>query len=157
MIGKLLLALCLTSSMTTASFAGPTEDQIRFRQSAYSFASWNLAKIKSQVVQKPDTFDKNQVVAAARALAAIANSGLEALYAPGTDQGTGWQKTRLKPEFFQKPDAAKKLSEDFIRESNELLKVAETGNVSAIKVQFGKISGTCKSCHDAFRLRDPSE
>jgi cytochrome c556 len=155
MKGKLLLALCLSGM--TAAVAAPTEDQIRFRQSAYSFAAWNLAKIKNQVVTKPDTFNKEEVVAAAAAIAAIANSGLDALYAPGTDQGSGWQKTRLKPEFFQKPDEAKKVSEDFVRESNELLKVAETGDVAAIKAQFGKTSGTCKSCHDAFRLRDASE
>lgn len=157
MISKRLLAICLAGGMATASFAGPIEDQIRFRQSAYAFASWNLARIKSQAIQKPDTFDKRQVVAAARALDAIADSGMEALYAPGTDQGVGWQKTRLKPEFFQKPELAKKLGEDFAREADALLKVAEAGDISAIKAQFGKTSGACKSCHDAFRLRDPDE
>lgn len=156
MRAKFIVALGLTAA-TTAGIAGPTEDQIRFRQSAYSFASWNLAKIKNQVVTHPETFNKEEVAAAAAAIAGIANSGLDALYAPGTDQGGGWQKTRLKPEFFQKPDEAKKVSEDFVRESNELLKVAQTGEVAAIKAQFGKTSATCKSCHDAFRLRDASE
>lgn len=156
MKGRLLLAFSL-SILAVASSAGPIEDQIRFRQSAYSFAAWNLAKLKNQVVTHPDTFDKAQVIAAARAIAGVANSGLEALYGPGTDQGSGWQKTRLKPEFFQKPEEAKKLGEDFAREANELARLAETGEVPAIKAQFGKLSATCKSCHDTFRLRDAGE
>jgi cytochrome c556 len=153
---KLALALSLTT-VTVAALAGPTEDQIRFRQSAYSFAAWNLGKIKAQVVTKPDTYKKEEVIAAANALAGIANAGLGALYAPGTDQGIGWQKTRLKPEYFQKADEAKKLADAFAQEATELAKVAQTGDVAAIKAQFGKASETCKSCHDAFRLKDVSE
>ena len=39
----------------------------------------------------------------------------------------------------------------FNKEANELAKVAVTGDVNAIKAQFGKRGGTCKGCHDAFR------
>ena len=39
----------------------------------------------------------------------------------------------------------------FNKEANELAKVAATGDVAAIKAQFGKTGGTCKGCHDAFR------
>lgn len=150
------LLLVLTGA-ATASVAGPIEDQIRFRQSAYSFAAWNLGKIKSQVVQHPETYNKEQVAAAASAIAAIANSNLGSLYAAGTENGKGWQKTRLNPEYFQKPEEAKKISEGFIKESNELAKVAQTGEIAAIKAQFGKTNESCKSCHDAFRLRDVAE
>lgn len=156
MNAKLAGAFALTF-LAGAALAGPAEDQIRFRQSAYSFAAWNTAKIKAQVVTKPDTYKKEDVAAAADALSAIAASGLEALYAQGTDQGTGWQKTRLKPEYFQKPDEAKKLQDAFAQETAELAKVARTGDIDAIKAQFGKASQTCKSCHDAFRLKDVSE
>ncbi|NJD06824.1 MAG: cytochrome c, partial [Methylococcaceae bacterium] len=107
---KLILALTLAGATATA-LAGPIEDQIRFRQSAYSFAAWNLGKIKAQVVTKPDTYNKEQVAAAANAIASVANAGLGALYGAGTEQGIGWQKTRLKPEFFQKTDEAKKVGE----------------------------------------------
>ncbi|QSA96430.1 cytochrome c [Methylococcus sp. EFPC2] len=151
---KLILALGLTA-MASAALAGPIEDQIRFRQSAYSFSAWNLGKIKAQVVDKPDTYNKEQVLAAAKALAAIADSGLATqLYGPGTDQGTGWQKTRLKPEYFEKKEKAEEVQQAFIKETAELAKVAEAGDVGAIKAQFAKVSGTCKSCHDAFRLKD---
>ncbi len=153
MKSKLPLALVLAAT-TAAAVAGPLEDQIRFRQSAYSFLGWNAGKIKNQVVDHPETFNKDQVIAAANAVAAVANSGLGSLYGPGSDQGTGWKPTRLKPEFFQKQDEAAKVATAFNKEANELAKVAAGGDVAAIKAQFGKVSETCKSCHDSFRLRE---
>lgn len=154
MKSKLALAILL-SAATFVATAGPIEDQIKYRQSAYSFIGWNVGKIKAQVVDKPETFSKDEVIAAANAIAAAANSGLGALYGLGTDQGEGWRKTRLKPEFFDKPDEVKKVATDFNREANEFAKVAETGDVVQIKAKFGKLSQSCKACHDSFRAKDP--
>jgi cytochrome c556 len=150
---KLLLAAVLAGIATVAA-AGPIEDQIRFRQSAYSFIGWNAGKIKKQVVDQPATYDKDQVIAAANAIAAAANSGLGALYGPGTDQGTGWKPTQLKSEFFQKPEEARRLAVAFNTEANELARIARSGELEAIKAQFGKLSETCKGCHNNFRQRD---
>lgn len=151
---KVALALIfLTASLT--AFAGQAEDQqVKFRQSAYSFAAWNCSKIKKQVVEQPETYNKEQVVAAANAVAAVANSGLGSLYGAGTDQATGWKKSRLKPEFFDKQEDAKKAGLAFVKEANELVKVAATGDAGAIKAQFGKVGETCKSCHESFRIKD---
>ena len=124
------------------------EDAIKTRKAAYSFMSWNMGKIKANV---DGTFNKEQVVAAANAVAAVANSGLGALFLPGTDKDIGDQKTRLKPEFFQQQDKVKEVGMNFNREANELAKVAATGDVAAIKAQFGKTGATCKACHDNFR------
>ncbi|HSI42920.1 MAG TPA: cytochrome c [Methylotenera sp.] len=153
-MNKLLIALLLTLT-STATFAGKEEDQqIKFRQSAYSVLGWSTARIKAQVVDRPETFNKEEVQAAANLVAAIANSGLGKLYGLGTDEGTGWKKTRLKPEFFQKPDEAKKVAVAFNQEANELAKVAATGDAGAIRVQFTKVSESCKACHDSFRIRE---
>lgn len=124
------------------------EDVIKTRKAAFSFMSWNMGKIKANV---DGTFNKEQVVAAANAVAAVANSGLGTLFVPGTDKDIGDQKTRLKPEFFQQPEKAKEVGTNFNREANELAKVAATGDVAAIKAQFGKTGATCKACHDNFR------
>lgn len=147
------IALAL-GAVTTAALAGPIEEQIRFRQSAYSFLGWNTAKIKAQAADHPETFNKDQVIAAANAIAAVANSNLLELYGPGTDQGTGWKPTRLKPEYFQKQAEVKELEATFIKEANELQKVAEDGDVGEIKAQFGKLSASCKGCHDLVRVRE---
>lgn len=121
---------------------------IKTRKAAYSFMAWNMGKIKANV---DGTFNKDQVIASANAVAAVANSGLGALFGPGTDKDAGDQKTRLKSEFFQQPDKVREVGMNFNREANELAKVAATGDVAAIKAQFGKTGATCKACHDSFR------
>jgi len=153
MKNKLAVAIILATT-ATAALAGPIEEQIRFRQSAYSFLAWNTGKIKKQVVDHPETFNKEYVAAAANAIAAIANSGLGELYGEGTDQGIGWKQTRLKPEFFQKKAEVTTAANTFNEAANELAKVAATGDINAIKAQFGKVGESCKGCHDLIRIKE---
>lgn len=141
-------------AVAAGALAGPAEDQIRYRQSAYSFISWNSGKIKAQVVDRPETFNAQQVLAAANAIAAVANSGLSALYVPGTEQGTGWQPSRLKAEYFQQTEQARAIALEFNRAANELAKVAAGGDREQIKGQYQQLSKACKSCHDKFRTRE---
>ena len=133
---------------TAASAQVKPEDQIKFRQAGYSFMSWNMGKIKANLEGE---YNAQQVQAAATAIAGIAGSGMGALYGPGTDKDAGSQKTRVKPEFFKEPDEVRKLAMAFAKEANELQKVAATGDVAAIKAQFGKTGESCKACHDKFR------
>jgi cytochrome c556 len=153
---KKQLAIGLVLSATAAAvFAGPIEDQIRNRQSAYGFLAWNCAKVKAQAVDHPETYNKEQVLAAANAIASVAHSGLISdLYGAGTDQGTGWKPTRLKAEYFQKEGEVKEIEATFIKEASALQTVAEAGDVAGIKDQFGKVGATCKSCHDLIRVRE---
>ncbi len=124
------------------------EEMIKTRKAAYSFMAWNMGKIKANL---DGTFNKDQVVASANAVAAVANSGLGALFGPGTDKEVGGEKTRVKPEFFQQQDKVREVAMNFNKEANELAKVAATGDQAAIQAQFGKTGGTCKACHDSFR------
>lgn len=153
-IKKLLFAAVALSIAAGASAQMKPEDQIKFRKAGYAFMSWNMGKIKAQVVDNPASFNKDQVAAAANLIAATASSGMGALYGPGTDKDAGNQKTRVKPEFFKEPDEVRKLAMAFTKEANELQKVAATGDAAAIKAQFGKTGESCKACHDKFRKDD---
>ncbi|NML25576.1 c-type cytochrome [Zoogloea dura] len=150
-IKHVLFGLAAAGLAAGASAQAKPEDQIKFRKAGYAFMSWNMGKIKQQVIDNPGSFNKDQVLAAANVIAATANSGMGALYGPGTDKDVGGQKTRVKPEFFQQPDEVRKLALAFIKEANELQKVAATGDAAAIKTQFGKTGESCKACHDKFR------
>jgi cytochrome c556 len=130
------------------------EEMIKTRQSGYTFMAWNMGKIKAQVVDGSVPFNKDQVLAAANVVAAVANSGMGALYAPGTDKGTGWKETRLKPEFFQEQDEVRKIAMNFIQQANTLQQVAATGDQAAIKTQFGEMGKACKACHDKYRREE---
>ena len=148
---KRIVATLVLAGFASGAMAQQTlkpEEMIKFRKAGYSFMSWNMGKIKANL---DGTFNKDQVIAAANLVAATANSGMGALYAPGTDKDIGNEKTRVKPEFFTQPEKVRELAMAFNKEANELAKVAATGDVNAIKAQFGKTGGTCKGCHDAFR------
>lgn len=124
------------------------EDMIQTRQAGYKFMAWNMGKIKANL---EGNYNKDVVLAAARSVAATANSGMGALYSPESGKDIGHVKTRVKPEFFEQPEEVKKVAVAYIREANELARVAESGDPAAVKVQFGKTGESCKGCHDKFR------
>lgn len=136
----------------TAAPAGPKPEQlIKWRQSAYQVIAWNNGRIKASL---DGTYHKEDVQKAANAIAALANSGLGALYAPGTDKGTGWHPTTAKPEIWAAGSKVGEYATNFSNEANELAKVAATGDVALVKAQFGKLGRTCKACHDDYKAKD---
>jgi cytochrome c556 len=145
-----LVALAVSGGAIAQQSLKP-EQAIKYRKAGYSYLGWSMGKIKANV---DGTYNKAEVIAAANTIAAIANSGLGALYIPGSEKSVGNERTSVNPELFQKPQQVGKIAQDFNREANELAKVAATGDAAAVKAQFGKVGGTCKACHDDFRLRD---
>jgi cytochrome c556 len=137
-------------SLATGAFAQvKPEDQIKYRKAAYSFSAWNMGKIKASL---EGTYDAAQVKAAADAIAAVAGSGLGALFGPGTEKSIGDQKTSTKPELFQKGAEVAKMAGDFSAASVELVKAADSGDIAAVRAAHGKVGATCKACHDAFKI-----
>ena len=149
---KKLLPVLLAVAFASAAVAEvKPEDAIKYRQSGYGFMAWNMGRIKANVEGQ---YNKDEVVKAANAIQAIANSGMGALYLPGTDKGKGWEETRAKSNIWTDKEKLGKIAMDFNKEANELAKVANTGDAAAVKVAFGKLGQTCKGCHDDFRKKD---
>jgi len=136
------------SLATTAAAQLKPEDQIKFRQAGYSFMSWNMGKIKTNLEGQ---FDAKQVEAAANAIAGIANSGMGALYGPGTDKDIGSRKTRAKPELFQNMPEVGKLATEFNAAANNLAKVSASGDKAAVQISFDETGAACKACHEKYR------
>lgn len=146
-----ILALSLAG---LASAQLKPEDAIKTRQSGYTFMAWNMGKIKAQVVDGTTPYNKDQVVNAANLIAATANSGMSALFLPGTDKGKGWKDTRVKPDFFKEQEEVGKLAKNYIEQANKLQQVALSGDPAAIKAQFGETGKACKACHDKYRIEE---
>lgn len=147
-----LVAVALTVTASAFAQQAPKPEQvIKWRQSVYQVLGWNSNRIKANVEGQ---FNREEVVRAANSTAAIASSGLGSLYGPGTEQGKGWHDTAAKPEIFKDGKKVGELAANFIREANELAKVAVNGDQAAVKAQFGKLGQTCKSCHDDYKIKD---
>lgn len=146
----LSLATLLAVQGAQAQQAPKPEQLIKWRQSAYQVIAWNTGRVKANV---DGTYNKEDVIKAANTIAALANSGLGALYAPGTETGKGWKETAAKPEIFTDKKAGE-VAAAFNKEANELARVAALGDVAQVKAQLAKLQGTCKACHDDFRKKD---
>ena len=146
------LAGAVAAVSFTAQAAVSPEDQIKLRKAGYSYMSWNMGKIKAQAVDGSVEFNADQMKAAANAIAAVANSGMGALYSPDSTLDKA-ENTRLKPEFFQQPEKAREVGMNFGREANKLQEVAATGDKAALARQFAAVGETCKACHDNFRAK----
>ena len=154
MKNKIILTAAALALAGSAFAQVKPEDAIKFRQAGYASMAWNMGKLKGMLVDNPASFNKEQSMAAANTIAAIANSGMGALYLPGTDKGKGFRETQVKPELFTDKEGVGKVAVAFNKEANELAKVAATGDAAALKAQFGKVGETCKSCHDKYRKED---
>jgi cytochrome c556 len=154
MTKKLVLALAAMAVAGSALAQVKPENLIKWRQSGYTFMAWNMGKLKGMLIDNPASFNKEQAAAAANVIASIANSGMGALYASGTEKGAGWKETQVKPELFTDKEGVGKVAVAFNKEASELAKVAAGGDVAAIKAQFGKVGEACKACHEKFRKED---
>jgi cytochrome c556 len=150
----LMLVIVAAGGATLAMAAPTVEDQIKARQSAYTYMGWNMARIKAQAVDGEVPFNAAQMQAAANAIAAIAASNMSSMYSPETVEGTGWKPTRLKPEFFQELDKVGEIAGRFIEETARLAEVAQTGDQAAIARQFEATADACGSCHRNYRASE---
>jgi cytochrome c556 len=143
-IGAIALGIVGTAGAADLS----PKEQILTRQAGYSFMSWNMGKIKSNL---EGDFSQPQVQAAAEAIAGIANSGMGALYGPGTDEDIDDVKTRVKPELFTNQEEVGEVARNFIQAADNMAEVAAFGDEGEVKKAFGKLGESCKACHDKFR------
>lgn len=142
-----LAAIAVTTTVWAQQAPKP-ENQIRWRQSAFQVIALNTARIKASV---DGSYNKDEVVKSASAIAALANTNLLTLFTPGTEAGKGWHDTTAKAELFKDTQRVAELNAAFTKEANELQRVAQAGDAAAVKEQHGKLARSCKSCHDDFR------
>jgi len=158
---KKIVPLLIFTSLTSAGLCwAPTamsqqkaEDKIKFRQSGFMFMRWNMGIIKKNVIKAPQRFNREKVIAAARVIESISQSGIQSLFSPGTETGKGWKETRVKKVYFNNPDKVNQYTVDLINEAETLVEVSKNGDIDDIKSQFKTVLNTCKGCHKSYRKK----
>lgn len=145
------VAAVLLSQGASAQAAPRPEALIKWRQSAYQVIAWNSGRIKAALAGQ---YSPLEVQSAATALAAVASSGLPALFAPGTADGKGWRETTARDEVFNDAQKFRALTEEFAREANTLARLAAAGDRATVNEQFLKVAQACKACHEKYRQTD---
>ena len=146
------LAVVVAGASLSAQAAVSPEEQIKLRKAGYSYMSWNMGKIKGQVIDQSVAYNQQQILAAANTLDAIANSGMGALYGPGTDKQVGAEKTRVKPEMFENFDEVAKISGELSQATAQLVAAANADDQAALRTAFAAVGQSCKACHDKYRM-----
>ena len=143
-----LLALVVVG---TAQAQVSAEDAVKFRQSGYTFMQWNMGRIHAMAIEGSVPYNEAQVQAAANVIAAIANSGMGALYSPETLGVSGWKMTRLQPNFFDELPKVGEIATNFSQQATRLQEVAAEGDRAAVAAQLREVTQACRSCHQNFR------
>jgi cytochrome c556 len=149
---RLLLAVATLAGLATAlpaaaQFQKP-EDAVKYRKAAYTVMSTHFGRIGA-MVQGRIPFDG----AAAAANADIVVEMSKLPFAGFVEGTGGTEKGNPKPNVWTErakfDEAAKKMQEEVAR----LAVAAKANNLDTLKAAFGKAAGTCKACHDDFRVQ----
>jgi cytochrome c556 len=139
-------ALALTASI--AALAAKPEDAIKYRRGVMAAQGWNF-RAMGEVVKGEQPYDKAEFALRAANLAGLSKMTLEGFLVEGADKGD----TKAKPETFAEMDKVKSNMEKLGNETARLAQVAASGDLGAIKAQYGEVSKICKGCHDNYRNR----
>ncbi|OYQ42543.1 cytochrome C [Rhodoferax sp. TH121] len=148
---KKLATLILASAAATlsvpamAQFA-KAEDAIKYRQNALFVMQQNFARVAAMAAGRAP-FDA-KVAAESAEVAAFVSKLPWAAFGDGTDKGA---TTKAKAEIWSDKAKFNDYAEKLQAEMNKLNAAAKTGNLDSIKAAVSATSGSCKTCHDAFR------
>ena len=130
-----------------AQFAKP-EDAIKYRKSVMFLIAQHFGRmgavVKGKAPHDQEAFTRNAMV-----MEALSHLPWEASMVPGTDKGD----TTLNAAVFAKQDEFKAGAQSFEAGTAKLVSVSESGDLSAIKAQFGEVAKSCKGCHEKFRTK----
>ncbi len=144
LLGVVLMAGVAGAAQAQAPFA-KMEDAIKYRKNALFVMSQHFGRL-GPVVKGERPYDKDEV-AKNVAIAEQMSHLPWAAFVAGSDKGD----TRAKPEIWSDAVKYKAAADKMQQEMDKLSAAAKSGDLNAIKAQFGETAKTCKGCHDAYR------
>lgn len=75
------------------------------------------------------------------------------LFPEGSSVEDGFD-TEALPAIWEKPAEFKKAHQNFVAASSTMITLAEEGDAAAVGAHMKELGGTCKACHDNFRVDD---
>jgi cytochrome c556 len=145
-LGMVLAAGIAGAAQAQAPFA-KAEDAIKYRKSAMFVMAQHFGRM-GPVVKGERPYDKDEVAKNAAIAEQMSKLPFEGFVA-GTDKG----ETTAKPEIWTDAAKFKASAEKMQQEMGKLTLAAKSGDLNAVKAQFGEVGKVCKACHDDFRKK----
>ncbi len=145
--GVAAAALLTALPAAAQQFAKP-EDAVKYRKAAYTLMSAHFARIGA-MVQGKVPFDGAAASANAELVVVMSKLPFTAFAegTGGTDKGS--PKPNVWTEHAKFDEAAKKMQDEVAK----LAVAARANNLDTLKAAFGNAAGSCKACHDNFRVQ----
>jgi cytochrome c556 len=142
-----VVALAAMGGLALAGFAKP-EDAIRYRQAVMTVIGQHFGRIAA-VVKEQAPYKKDEVEHNTAVLQTMAGLPWEAVMVPGSDQGD----TTLNALAMKDKDKFMAVAQQFESAVQKLTETAKSGDLMAVKSQFGEVAQSCKACHSAYRKK----
>lgn len=143
-----MAAMVLASAMLTAPVAAAPGDMVRERINAYrelgaAFKGVNDSLRGSDV----------QTVMLGQYARQIRNFARQQYaWFPQGSQSAAGAKTKVKPEIWSRPTEFRAAQDSFAQSADAFQRAVQSGNAATIRTAARSLGGTCKACHDRFRL-----
>ncbi|MGH6999564.1 MAG: c-type cytochrome [Phenylobacterium sp.] len=144
----LAIALVLALGATGALAASAAETAIASRQAGYKKMGAAFKAISDEL--KKGSPDAKLIAANAQVVNAHA-AQVPKWFPKGSGPEAGF-KTEAKPVIWTDSAKFAAAAANLQTEAGKLQTVSASGNIDAIKAQFRATGGTCKACHDVYRV-----
>jgi cytochrome c556 len=145
---KIVICGILLTAMVGLAFAGfaKPEDAIRYRQAVMTVIGQHFGRIAAVVKGQPP-YNTNEVEHNAAVLRTMADLAWEAVMVPGSDKGD----TTLNASAMKEKDKFMAVAQQFESAVQKLEQTAKSGDIEAVRAQFGEVAKSCKACHSSYR------
>ncbi len=141
---KLVLAAMLASGITGIAMAEVDADAVKYhRQAAFGVMSWNMGILGGMLKGEID-YNPEDARAAAVRINEMAK-GVHLTFIDETYEGSG-----VDPKIVTERALFDEQLGNLVTESAVMIDATSAKNTMG--AQMGKLGGTCKSCHDNFKL-----
>ena len=147
---KVLLSFGLVACIISAAYAqfAKPEDAITYRKAVMTLIGHHFKQVAA-VVKGQQPYDRNDVARNATLVEVFSKLPWDAFMVPDSDKGA----TQLNPDAFGQRSKFMEAGRELETEATKLVSAANSGNLDAIKNQFGAVAKSCQNCHKPFRTR----
>jgi cytochrome c556 len=135
-----------SASIASAKERDPIKGAIKARKAAFTLIATNLGPMGAMAKGKIP-FNKDAFTLRAVNLEALSDMPWE-FFIPNSQKGS-----EAKPAVWEKADDYKAEADVFKMKVADLVKATQSGDEKAMKIKFGKVAKTCKSCHKEYKQK----
>lgn len=144
----LFAAVPVICAVGLAAAAASPAETVKARQAYFQ----SLSDAMKGVAPLAKSFDAEAAKAETAKLAAVLATDTAPLFAAGTSDADLPGETRAKAAIWQSMDDFAAKAQVMHTAGEALVAAADAGDASAFAAAFGQMGGSCKACHDSYRL-----